>query len=204
MHELLDGAVGQRMALSAYQADFEKIFWAIKEGGFWKLERAQTFKEPDNASWQAFASGQWDEAKRLNEARRPDLISYYHRITKAGFVTRRVRIVEKPITPYLQWELHLLRIRHEYGGLARVVGSEQVRELEQREPLPEIYTLGAEVMYQAIYDDDGILEGAVRYNDRELVQRCRTAIQSLYDLGEDLLGFFEREVAVLGPPATVG
>lgn len=45
----------------------------------------------------------------------------------------------------------------------RIVGPDQVAEFEHDAPLPEIYTLGATVMYQAIYDDDGVLESARRF-----------------------------------------
>lgn len=204
MHDLLVGATGERMALPRYLADFEREFWAIEQGDFWKLERQQTFREPENASWQAFVRGSWHEAMRLQQASRADLESYYRRISAAGFVTRRVRVIEKPITPYLQWELHILRLRHEYGGRCRVIGPEHVRDLESHESLPEIYTLGRNVMYQAVYDDDGVLVAGIRFDDRALVQRCRDVIRGLYELGEDLSDFFDREVAVLGPPATVG
>jgi len=204
MHDLLGDSRGERLPLGAYREEFQKEFWAIKQDGFWKLERQQTFKEPNNDSWQALVAGRWDEAMRLNEATRPDLMGYHRRIAMAGFGAWRVRVVEKPISPYLQWELHLLRIRHECGGPVRVVEPEQVKELEENGPLPEIYTLGTKVMYQAVYDNEGALEAAIRYNNRKLIQRCREAIRGLYEIGEDLSVFCERDVAVLAPPATVG
>ncbi len=76
MHDLLVGATGERLALRRYLADFEREFWAIEHGDFWKLERQQTFREPENASWQAFAQGSWNEAMRLQQAASADLESY--------------------------------------------------------------------------------------------------------------------------------
>lgn len=200
MPDLLGGAVGERMELDAYRADFEEQFWATTEPGFWKLERQQFFKEPGHESWEAFAKGDWDQALRIIEAGRADMVDYYRKVAERGFVTRRVRVVEEPIGAYLQWELHLLRMRDEYGGAVRVVDGGQVAAFEQDAPLPEIYTLGTTVMYQAVYDDDGVLEHARRFVDRDLVVRCQRFIQDLYEIGRPLAPFFANHVAALPPP----
>jgi hypothetical protein len=196
MRKFLDDASGERMPLDDYRADFQKHFWSIGKAGFWKLERQQTFAEPGNESWEAFAQGRWDEAMRRLEARRPSFADYYRRIARHGFGTYRVRVIEEPITPYLRWELSVLRMRCEYGARVRVVRAEQVRRFEEAGPLPEAYTLGTEVMYEAVYDDEGVLRGAIRYTDRDLVARCRQFIQELYGSGDDLRTFFDRSVRV--------
>jgi hypothetical protein len=200
MRDLPGGAVGERLELAAYYADFEQRFWATAEPGFWKLERQQFFKEPGNESWEAFAKGDWRESLRILDAGRDDMRDYYRRIDECGFVTRRVRVVEEPIVPYLQWELQVLRMRDEFGGTVHVVGPDQIAEFEHDAPLPEIYTLGSAVMYQAVYDDDGVLESARRFVDRELVVRCQRFIQDLYEIGQPLRGFFADHVAALPPP----
>jgi Family of unknown function (DUF6879) len=189
-----------RLELADYWVDFERRFWQTKEPGFWKLERQQTFKEPNEPSWIAFADGNWDESMRLIQEKRSGFSEYYGRISAAGFINRRVRVVNKPITPYLQWELHVLLLRHEYGGLTHVVGPDQVASFEEGGPLPEIYTLGTEVMYEAVYDEDGVLAAANRSFDQDLVARCQSFIERLYAAGESLDGFFAREVAHLEPP----
>ncbi|MGW3611088.1 DUF6879 family protein [Micromonospora sp. NPDC005163] len=200
MHDLFGGDPGERIRLENYWADFEDRFWRTTDPGFWKLERQQTFKEPGDGGWQAFADGRWDDSLRILKARRPEFQRYHRRIAENGFATRRVRVVEEPLTPYLQWELHVLRLRHEYGGLTRVVGADAVRAAESGGPLPEIYTLGTEVMYEAVYDADGVLASARRWRDPELVTRCQAFIESLYQDGEPLDGFFGRVVAPLEPP----
>jgi hypothetical protein len=200
MHDLLGGAVGEHMELDAYYADFEEKFWATTAPGFWKLERQQYFKEPGHESWQAFAKGDWQQALHIIEAGRPAMRDYYRKAEACGFATRRVRIVEKPIIPYLQWEMHILRMRDEYGGAVRIVTGDQVAEFERTAPLPEIYTLGTTVMYQAVYDDEGVLESARRYVDRDLVVRCQRFIQDLFEIGQPLQPYFAEHVAVLPPP----
>ncbi|MDA8371619.1 MAG: hypothetical protein M0026_17385 [Nocardiopsaceae bacterium] len=201
MLEALHNSTGERLELADYWADFEKRFWETRAPGFWKLERQQTFKEPNEPSWRAFAAGDWVEAVRLIQQNRSDFSTYYQRITDSGFINRRVRVVEKPITPYLQWELHVLALRHEYGGLTSVVDTAQVTAFEEQGPLPEIYTLGTDVMYEAVYDQHGVLEAANRFTDRALIAECQRFIERLYTTGEPLDAFFAREVAPLESPA---
>ncbi|KAB1925832.1 hypothetical protein F8280_11215 [Micromonospora noduli] len=200
MRELLGGDPGELLALDDYWSEFEQRFWKTGPPGFWKLERQQTFKEPQDEGWQAFAAGRWERSLRILDARRPEFGDYYRRIADSGFATRRVRVVQEPLTPYLQWELHVLRLRHECGGLTRVVAPGQVVDAEADGPLPEIYTLGTDVMYEAIYDADGVLEAARRWRNPDLVTRCQEFIETLYDTGEPLDEFFARAVAPLEPP----
>ncbi|MBQ0906764.1 DUF6879 family protein [Micromonospora sp. U21] len=202
MRDLLGGDPGELLALDDYWADFEQRFWKTGPPGFWKLERQQTFREPQDEGWQAFAAGRWDESLRILDARRPEFADYYRRIADSGFATRRVRVVQEPLMPYLQWELHVLRLRHEYGGLTRVVTPDQVVAAEVDGSLPEIYTLGTDIMYEAVYDADGVLEAARRWRNPDVVTRCQEFIESLYDNGEPLDEFFARAVAPLEPPHT--
>jgi len=201
MLDAFASALPERLGLPDYGADFERHFWKTGAPGFWKLERQQVFKEPFEPSWAAFAAGDWEGAMRLIRGKREDFGQYYQRIADQGFINRRVRIVEKPLTPYLQWELHVLALRHEFGGLTSVVEASQVTAFETRRPLPEIYTLGTEVMYEALYDRNGVLEAAHRFTDHALIIECQQFIQSLYESGEPLDRFMAREVTHLDPPA---
>jgi hypothetical protein len=76
-----------------------------------------------------------------------------------------------------------------------------VASYEEDGPLPEICTLGNRVMYQALYDDQGVLAGAVKFSDPRLVLRCREFIESVYNAGEPLAEWFGGHVAHLPPPA---
>lgn len=201
MRDLLDESTGEYLPLLAYLDDYEKQFWAINEHGFWKLEAQQSFKEPGFGSWEAFAAGRWDEALHLIEAEREGFQQYFARIDQHGFGFHRVRLVAQPIAPYLQWELHVLRLREQCGEHIRVVQPDQLAALDADGPLPELITLGADVMYQIRYDASGILQGAVRFTDRETITTCRRFIERLYTAGEQLSSFFPRLVAPLEPPA---
>ncbi len=198
MRELLAAARGERLPLQEYQADFQRHFWRIGAAGFWKLERQQTFAEPRSPSWQAFARGEWDEAMRRLEDQRSDIADYYRRIAESGFGTARVRVVAQPLTPYLRWELQLLRLRSEYGAGMRVVREDQVERFEETGPLPEVCALGDEVVYEVRYDSDGALAGGIRHRDPELIARCRRFIRNLYECGEELAAFTDRSGLVPG------
>lgn len=200
MHELLGDAHFESLTLSSYWEDFERSFWRTGSPGFWKLERAQYFKEPGYDSWEAYARGQWTESLKLIEASLPDMREYYAKVAESGFSAKRVRVVGEPLTGYLQWELHVLRARDDSGGLVRIVEPDAVASWETRHPLPEIYTLGRDVMYEAIYDENGVLDSARKFTDRDLITRCQRFIADLYAEGEPLKSYFDRRVAALPAP----
>lgn len=194
----LHGAVGERLDLAAYYADFEKHFARTRE--FWKLERGQSFSEPGNASWEAFNQGNWDTSLRLVESFRAGFADYHRETAAAGTSTYRVRIVSLPPTAYMQWELHVLKVRDETGGPIRILLGADVADLEDEGLLPDIYTMDHNVMYQAVYDRHGVLEYALKYTDQVLISRCRDFIVGLYARGEPIGSFFEREIAHLPSP----
>jgi hypothetical protein len=200
MRSLLDQASGERMELPDFRADFERHFRDSGSAGFWKLERQQVFQEPGYDTWEAFVRGEWAESLRLLEAGRADLAAEHRRIAEHGVAVHRVRVVEEPLTAYLQWELHVLRLREQCGSGVRIVRADEVAPLETGGPLPEVFTVGRAVMYEAIYDDRGVLAAARRFADRELIWRCRGIIAGLYAKGEPLADYFTREVAPLPPP----
>ncbi|MGW0515758.1 DUF6879 family protein [Crossiella sp. NPDC003009] len=195
MRELLAGAPGAELTLAEFDRLSERDMGRIGPPGFWKLERQQSFAEPDNDSWVAFDRGDWAEALRLVARQRAGFLDYYRRAAAGGSRYWRVRVVESPLTPYLRWELEVLRLRAACGARIRVVGPEQVEPFERAGPLPEVFTVGTEVMYEAVYDQQGRLAGGRRFTDCDLVRRCQRLIQELYDTGEELAAFFDREVA---------
>jgi hypothetical protein len=197
MRSLLGGATGERMELADYYTDFQWYYSRARE--FWKLERGQVYSEPGDESWKAFDDGDWDKAMRLLEDRRADLIEYFRDNTSRGLATRRVRIVSLPPTGYLQWELNLLKIRDELGGPVRILLDSDVADFEDQGPVPDIYTLDDCLMYEAVYDDHGVIDHARRYTDKILVERCRNFIADLYAHGEPISDFFAREISPLSP-----
>ncbi|WP_371772978.1 DUF6879 family protein [Streptomyces sp. NBC_01438] len=195
-----DGS-GRRLGLDDYSEDFGRHFWRSGPDGFWKLERQQSFQEPGVESWEAFRKGHWDESLALIEGQRGHYGKYFRRIAGSGFALHRVRCVEEPISPYLQWELHLLHLKAQFGEDTRVLGRDGILRYEAQRPLPEIVVLGSSVMYEVLYDDDGKLAGGIRFDDPRTISRWQKAIREMHRAGEPLDDFFARRVARLPPPA---
>ncbi|GIH98526.1 DUF6879 family protein [Planobispora takensis] len=194
MLERVRTAPGLSLDAAAYLDDFWPRFQRIGDEPFWKLERAQHFREPDVPSWTAMVEGDWDRSLVLVEEMRAGIAP------GSGPELRRLRIVEQPVTPYLQWEMQILRIRAEEGERIRTLPAKAVAHLETVVELPEVVLLGSLTMYEVLYDATGTLSGARRIDDPVLLSDCRAELAQLYDQGEDLLGYFEREIAPLSPP----
>lgn len=193
---------GIQLRGQAYQDHFANHFWQTGPTGFWKVERLQHFQEPGDGSWSAFDNGHWTEALHQLEQRRTALTAHYARIRDHGFETWRIRIVEQPLTPYMQWELHLLRLRDELGGHTRILHAHDIAADETHGPLPEIIALGDTGLYKLVYDDTGLQQGGDYHADPTLVAQWRHHIQDLYGRGEPIQTYFNREIASMGQPCS--
>jgi hypothetical protein len=191
---------GERLIREIYKRDFRQRDAEIRDRDSWKLERRQHFEEQGSASRDALRRGDWEESLRLLEERRDDLLASYREDESRGSFFHRVRVVEEPLTPYLQWQLHSLRQRADCGERVRVVGADMVAASENAGLLPEVVILGGRTLYQVLYTDSGVSDGAVRYTDTELIGRWESYIKQLYGAGEDVVSYFDRQVAHLPPP----
>ncbi|MYV58064.1 DUF6879 family protein [Streptomyces sp. SID3212] len=165
-----------------------------------KLERGQNFKERGFASWEAFAAGQWDTSLSLIEERRDAYVQQVEEAERAGMLQRRLRVVEFPVTPYVQWELHVLRLRVEVGDRIRLLDARTIAGVEKHRPVPEVVILGDVVMFEVRYDDDGNAAGANRFTDRALIEETSAGFDALYEQAEEYGDFFAREIAPLPAP----
>lgn len=199
MPDLLHGVATVALDLEEYLADYQQAAGTL-EGTIWKAERAQTFQEPGNPSWEAFQRGDWADALALAERGREELTAYFDDLRSCGSRLCRVRIVERPITAYLQWALHVVRLRAKAGEQVRVVIADDIATLEaDLGPVPELLIMGRRVGYVVDYDDDGVARGAHRFDDPAAIGRCTDLLTDLYGRGEDLERFFQREIASLPP-----
>jgi len=200
MLDVLKSSLGERLTRAEFDADYDKRFAGSDGHDSWKLERLQHFTESGDAGWEAFARGDWSEATRLIENWRPGLEELFRDADSRGIGLYRVRVVEEPIAPYVQWELNSLRLAAEYGEKIRVVTREPIKEFETSDPLPELLTVGADTVYWASYDENGACTGATRFIDAEITARCVEFTERLYEVGEELDSFFQLKVAQLEPP----
>lgn len=112
--------------------------------------------------------------------------------------------MEFPVTPYVQWELHVLRLRLDVGDQIKVLDARTIADIEQDRPVPEVVILGDVVMYEVQYDHEGNADGAKRYGDRALIAETTAGFEALYARSEPFVDFFEREIVPLPPPAVDG
>ena len=200
MRELLDRTLGRRLDSPSYLADFNERFWHIGREGFWKLERLQNYQEHGFASWEAFRSGDWDGSLRLIDGLRLEFARHLTRIRDAGFGHHRVRVVEEPITPYVQWELHVLQAKDQCGEDVVVVTGDQIRAFEDFNVLPDLVVLGSHAAYDVHYTQDGTPDGATLFTAPAAIAEARAFIQQLHQSGEKLGTYFPRRIAGLGAP----
>jgi hypothetical protein len=183
-----------------YHADFRRVYGSgIRSLN--KLERGQHFKERGFASWEAFAAGEWDDALSLIEEKRDVYMRQFREAARLKIRERRLRVVELPVTPYVQWELFVLRLRVELGDHIKVLDARKISDIEKDRPVPEVVILGDIAMYEVVYDDDGNAAGANRFTDRALIEETLAGFHALYDRAEGFLDFFDREIVPLAPPA---
>lgn len=183
MRKILAEHTGTPLDLAAFRDEFNRQFPLTGPQGFWKLESRQTYQEPDSLSLAAYNEGRHADALTLLLDRQDELETYYRDIEQAGFYTRRVRLVTYPISHYLRWELGLLRIRHQLGGLTHVINPDQHPELRDT-PQPDVIVLGNTVAYELHYTHDGLHTGATRHTDPQLITASRDYISTLFTAGE--------------------
>ncbi|WP_373869824.1 DUF6879 family protein [Acrocarpospora macrocephala] len=108
-------------------------------------------------------------------------------MARAEFRTWRVRVVEEPGYSISSIEHRLLRLRHEYGGLVRLVGPDAVRPLEVMGALPEVVILGPDVTHEVRYDERGVACWWSPIHQLGLATRWRAPIAGLTRSARTLL-----------------
>lgn len=173
---------GDRLDAGAFAADLARQPAVSR----WALDRRQDRNPPGQPGRAALAAGRWEEALLLL----PEVEPY-------PAERHRLRVVELPPSPYVQWELYGLRARAAAGERVRVVRAAAVAGWE---PVPDLLVVGEYLAYELRYDEAGRPAGAVRHRDPTLVEHCRELIRVLSARGEDLAPFFAREIEPLPPP----
>jgi len=197
------GHASERLDRPTYHADLSRVY-SSGIGFLNKLERGQHFQERGFPSWEAFADGDWEKSLSLAAERREDYAQELRQASRLGVKHRRLRVVEFPVTPYVQWELFVLRVRVNLGDDIKVLDAHDISRIERTHPVPEVVILGDVVMYEVLYDEDGNADGANRYTDRSLIRETNAGFNALYKRGEGFHDFFEREIAPLAPPRVSG
>ncbi|MFJ3282929.1 DUF6879 family protein [Streptomyces halstedii] len=204
MFDSFPDGVSDRLDRPTYHADLGRTYTGGGIDFLNKLERGQHFQERGFASWEAFAAGDWERALTLADERREEYAQEVRRASERGVAHRRLRVVEFPVTPYVQWELCVLRVRVDVGDAIRVVDARDISSIERNHLVPEVVILGDVVMYEVVYDENGNAAGANRYTDSSLIRETNAGFDALYERGEGFHDFFDREIVPLPPPRGAG
>ncbi|MFF3819386.1 DUF6879 family protein [Streptomyces bluensis] len=191
---------GQRLGNEEYLRDFRARDATIRNGDSWKLERLQHFEEMGSPSRDALRRGDWATSLRLFEEGRDNLREIQADEEARGSVFHRVRVVEEPLTPYVQWELHWLRISAEYGERVRILPATAVAAAEVDGLLPELTIQDGEVLFHVLYTEAGAPDGAVRFTAPDIVDPWTAYMRNAYAAAEDIASYFDRAVTPLPPP----
>ncbi|NYI96909.1 hypothetical protein HNR12_003186 [Streptomonospora nanhaiensis] len=200
MLDAIRSAEGRVFDRRAYHADAAELREDPRiTGDVWKLERAQHFEESGDPAWEAFLRGDWNRVIDIFEGERSDLEQQVKTYERQGLRLRRLRIVERPLSPYLRWEMQSHRVFVESGYEIGVLEAEAVRHHERRSPLPELMVYGRQVIYHVHYDDRWAPAGAKRIDDPVLANWAADFISGLYARSQPFLDFFHREVGTAAP-----
>ncbi|MET9346017.1 DUF6879 family protein [Streptomyces termitum] len=191
---------GERLTRAEYKQSFRERRAVLRDAEAWKLERLQHFEETDDASREALRRGDWPAVLRLFEADRDALTRRARKDAARGVAFHRVRVVEEPLTPYVQWELTWLRLTAECGHSVRVLPASAVGAAEAGGLLPELVLMDERTLYRVLYTDAGRPDGAVRFTDPGTVRNWEEYLRELYGAAEDVREYFDRAVAALPPP----
>ncbi|MCX5377465.1 DUF6879 family protein [Streptomyces sp. NBC_00091] len=206
MHDLRAPALpanqGEPLGAYAYTEDLRARRAAVRNGESWRLERLQHFEETDDPTREALRRGDWREVLRLIEAERIAARRAADDDSRNGSPLRRLRVVEEPLSPYVQWQLHWLHMRAEAGHHTRVLSAEEFSFTEAADggPLPEIVIVDGHVLYEVLYTPVGVHAGARRYEDPAVVRPWEVYLKRAYAMAEDVRTYFTHTVAHLPPP----
>ena len=171
-------------------------------GVTWKLERSQWVTESErDPAWRAFVAGRWSESLAVFDGERDDARTEAEKYRRQGSELRRLRIVESPVSPYVQWEMHALKVLDECGIPVGVLDATQVEHLETERPLPELVVVGQQVVFEVRYDASWSADGARRIDDTAVIEAASAQIAELWRQAEPLADYFDRVIAPLAPPS---
>jgi hypothetical protein len=115
---------GRRLGLDEFGTRFLEA-WSRTDSRFLKLECWQSYREREvNLSQAAHERGDIQEAQRLLRQESATERSLYEDVERKGIDYARIRLIQEPLTPYLEYELIAYRIRVKMGENIEVVRCE--------------------------------------------------------------------------------
>lgn len=152
-----------------------------------KLEVAQVFREPGDRSFDAFECGDLASSQEAMQDKRDAARKEFSRLALRRIAVKRIRVVETPLTPYLEWELQVLLHRAEMGEDIRVApelpGGFSGAEIPNP---PELLAIGTEVLWRVLYEPNGGSIGAYRAMPDSLLKEIYEEVDSFHGESQEL------------------
>lgn len=157
--------LGLRLDRAGFSAAFKEL-WEELQHRFFKLETLQYYDESGNPAFAAFQRGDWDEVRRQARQRaeeRKDL----KRVRREGIEFVRVHIIERPLSPYLQYEFATYREAALRGETILEVSAADARRAFG--PLGDYLLFDDRAVLVHDYTDAGVLTGGWQIQDSPAV-----------------------------------
>jgi hypothetical protein len=111
----------QRLDLDEFGSRFAEA-WSELQARFLKLECWQAYHEPEtHKSQQEYNRGETEKAQELLRQEAETDRPLYEDVRARQLDYARIRLIQEPLTPYLDYELMAYRIREEMGETIEVV-----------------------------------------------------------------------------------
>jgi hypothetical protein len=185
MTEITEDITTELITPSDYLDVFEEL-WHSLESRFWKLECNQSYKEPDDPSYNAFSEGDFSKAMELFQDRIKHEEKYLRDIPQKNLDYTRVRVISEPLTNYTKYEIGTYKISATYGQRIFLLNSREARKLNLRKH-GDIMLFDTKAFIILKYHDDGSLDkrllGKVRSECRHIRKVADEAVRSSTSLG---------------------
>ena len=111
---------------SQFGEEFERQ-WNAAHHSFKKLECAPVFVEDDDQSFELFVQGNLTEAREIVRTRVLGQRDMYHELTERGGTIQRLRVIGRPVTPYInEYEIAAYDAAKTIGEQVRFVSESKI------------------------------------------------------------------------------
>ncbi len=162
-------------------------YWQSMKEEWFKVEVRQDYTgEDDSPSLRAWLAGDKEKSVALIlEAAHSGWSKQYKEKTDQGVLMRRIRIIQKPYTPYTAWEIeHYKRINIPGGEQIFTIDAQQAKNLK----LPSGDMMLFDNRYAVVcgYDDTGRMSQQTFYDENDDITSFLELKSSLLDLAQPL------------------
>jgi len=171
--------VTERLLPEDFRREFRKASLSVARRVY-KLERRQTFQEPGNRSWEAFAAGDTERALQLIEESRASQRAFKKIFEERSADFYRLRVIEDPFTDYLKWELAHFQLNAEEGEKIYLVNQPMIADIDWTYGLRDYTIFDADLAFFLNYSDDGLFLHADLVRDANI-------LTALVEISEEIL-----------------